>query len=93
MALPEGVTDKTRMVSQDQYAELMRAAFNHVCDPNDWKAPVDAIVPWGLANIYIDAIRFMTATIPTAERCADVTGNPSFRLQSVGYRMGPAGDH
>lgn len=34
-----------RELAPDQYADLMRFAFNQVCDPDDWKAPVDALVP------------------------------------------------
>ena len=91
MALPDTVTDKTRILSVDAHATLMRIAFDQVCDPTDWKGPIDCIVPWAVANVYVEAIKFMTATTPTFERCSGVTGNPSFRLQSVGYRAGPAG--
>lgn len=91
MALPDTVTDKTRMLNLDAYRELMRTAFDQICDPEDWKGPIDCIVPCGVVNVYVQAIQFMTATTPTSERCADATGNPSFRLQSVGYRAGPAG--
>ena len=91
MALPDNVTEKTRSLSIDGFQKLMQLAFDQVCDPTDWKAPIDCIVPWGVANVYMEAIKFMTATEVQAERCADAVGNPSFRLTSMGYRNGPAG--
>lgn len=84
-------TTLPRHVSPDQHADLLRTAFSHLCDPNDWKAPIDVIVPYESANVYMDAISFMTATTASATRCQTATGTPAFRLRAVGYRAGPAG--
>lgn len=76
-------------VTDQQAAEIYRAAFDQVCNPDDWKAPIDCIVPWGLANLYMNAIEFMTGVTPQFERLE----NGSTRLTCIGYRMGPCGDH
>lgn len=86
-------------VTPNAYADILRAAFNQICDPNDWKAPIDALVPAAGFKIYQDAIQFMTATHPTIhERDADgkrfyLNRQQAFRITSEGYRNGPAGDH
>lgn len=74
-------------VTHDQVADLYRAAFDQVCDKTDWKAPVDCLVPWELANLYMQAIEFMTGVRPTCER----TLEGKARLACCGYRMGPCG--
>ncbi len=73
----------------EKHVELLRLAFGAVCNPLDWKAPVDAIVPFESASMYYDAIVFVTGTTPKSERVAD--GN--MRLMAIGYRAGPCGDH
>lgn len=70
------------------YPALLRCAFNQVCDPQDWKGPIDCIVPWDGANIYMQAIQFMTGVKPTFVKIGD-----NARLTCIGYRAGPAGDH
>ena len=73
----------------DQLADLYRKAFDHICDPADWKAPIDCEVPWEVANIYMQAIEFMTGVKPTS---GYVTGYPAkARLVCKGYRNGPCG--
>lgn len=82
----------TILPESNEHADLLRAAFNQVCDPADWKNPVDCIVPWASASVYTEAIAFMTATTPIC-RHTIVKGYDCARISSVGYRMGPAGDH
>ena len=69
----------------------LEAAFNKVADPNDWRGPIDAVVAAGEVPIVDAAIAFFTATqtflTPTDK------SRKHFRVQSVGYRVGPAGDH
>lgn len=74
------------------YSMLLRVAFDQICDPTDWRGPIDALVPWDSANIYVQAVRYMTATVC---ECRQVKkgGEIYAHLTSVGYRMGPAGDH
>lgn len=74
------------------YANLMRTAFDQVCNKEDWKAPVNALVPWEAAKVYMQAIEFMTAAKVTCERVVK-EGCVHAHLTCVGYRMGPAGDH
>jgi hypothetical protein len=79
------------IITQEQQTDLLRAAFDQVCDKNDWKAPIDVIVPNDMANIYMQAIQFMTGANVIAESM-HVNYQPMYRLTSVGYRMGPCGD-
>lgn len=75
------------------YTMLLRTAFDQICDKNDWKAPINARVPWGAANVYMDAVTYMTAA-PVECRMITQDGGQAFaHITSVGYRMGPAGDH
>lgn len=67
-------------------AELYRVAFAQVHDPEDWKAPIDCMVPWELANLYMQAIEFMTGVKPEA-----VKYDTMYRLTCCGYRNGPCG--
>jgi hypothetical protein len=78
LAVP-GMDDKT--------AEILRSAFGQICGQDDWRGPINAVVPVRLVSLYCEAIRFMTATEPTQEPVDDY----HVRLVSVGYRMGPAG--
>lgn len=75
----------------DQIHDIYRATFNHVCDPVDWKAPVDCVVPYDLANLYMQAIEFMTGVKPNAEVARHAVFGRAFRLYCVGYRAGPCG--
>ena len=88
---PEIVVGNTDAARQ----EILRAAFNVLCNPVDWKAPINALLDPQDANIglYIEAVQFMTATAPSLF----ITNNPApmggyyLRLVSEGYRAGPAG--
>ena len=67
--------------------ELQRA-FDAVADPTDWRNPIAARVSLARRDVTLAAIEFYTATKATvAFRGRDCL------VQSVGYRMGPAGDH
>lgn len=78
-------------VTPDQLADLYRKAFDHVANPADWKAPIDCTVPWDVANVYMQAIEFMTGVRPSSEY---VAGYPALaRLTCIGYRAGPCGDY
>lgn len=67
----------------------MHRFFSAVCNPSDWKAPIDANVPDADVAETSAAITFMTATEATVTSNGDGTS----RVQSIGYRRGPAGDH
>lgn len=74
----------------------LSAAFDLVADPDDWKAPIDAVVtlPHVMDGLEVKkAVQFFTAT----EATISVVGLASetditVRVQAPGYRMGPAGD-
>lgn len=72
------------------YSILLRQAFDQICNPNDWRAEIDCLVPWEAANVYMQAIQYMTATSATCERLVR-DGATFAHLTSVGYRRGPAG--
>jgi hypothetical protein len=67
--------------------EQHELAFRLVADPDDWKKPIDAIVPANRLTDVVKAIQFYTATETTVSVLAD----GQFRVKSIGYRMGPAG--
>ena len=66
----------------------LRAAFDAVCDPDDWKGPIGAWVPGEAVLEVSEAIRFFTATEPRVE--LDVK-TMRYLITSEGYRAGPAG--
>lgn len=76
-----------RTVTIDQLADLYRKAFDQVCDPADWRGPINCVVPWRLANLYMQAIEFMTGVAPECSR----EGDEWARLRCCGYRLGPCG--
>lgn len=69
--------------------DLLKAAFNSVCDPDDWKAPIDAFVPIELLDrdLVERAIIHFTATTPTFAE----NGSGDVHVTAAGYREGPAG--
>jgi hypothetical protein len=70
--------------------EGLQAAFKAVCDPNDWKGPIDAKVSADELPAVVCAIQYFTAT--KSETWWDPEAN-AFCVKSIGYRAGPAGDH
>ncbi len=70
--------------------EQLKAAFDAVSNPDDWKAPVFASMGGESVNVVVAAIRHFTATDP--EVVLDV-GTMRWVVSSIGYRAGPAGDH
>lgn len=70
--------------------DQLKAAFDKVSDPEDWKAEIFASAPGELVTLVVEAIRFYTATEPK------VTLNirtMEYIISSEGYRAGPAGDN
>ena len=71
--------------------ETLKPVFDMVCDKDDWKAPIHAhFNPNEVAQDTVKrAVMFFTATeatfTPITENCT--------RVESIGYRAGPAGDH
>lgn len=61
-------------VQEQRHAALMRFAFAQIAGENYKHGQIDAIVYWDVANVYMQAIEFMTATQPTCERLADKPG-------------------
>lgn len=79
-----------REVTIDQVADLYRKAFDQVCNERDWKGEIDCVVPFKLANLYMNAIEFMTGVKPEgvgriATRCI----TDGYRITCIGYRRGP----
>lgn len=69
----------------------LRAAIDKVTNPNDWRGKIDAVVHLDEVHLVNEAVIFFTATKPTFET---VEGDEvAIRVQSIGYRLGPAGDH
>jgi hypothetical protein len=67
--------------------EVQIDAFKLICKPDDWKAPINAVVKRELSGFFFQVIVDITATVPELEDVDD----RHVRLRSPGYRMGPAG--
>ena len=78
----------TSPYTQDQLSQ----AFDAICDPADWKAPIAAWVSGEGVNLAVAAIQHFTATTPSVAACLN-QAPIRYLIESVGYRMGPAGDH
>jgi len=76
------------MPTHDEYQDL----FNQVCDPLDWKGPIDAVVnveiPW--LNDIMDAITYFTG-IPATDIEVECISSDKWIIKCVGYRNGPCG--
>lgn len=70
--------------------EFLEAIFSRIQDPEDWKNPIAASVPGEMVSVVVAAIKFYTATVPSVTLN---TRTMEYTIESVGYRMGPAGDH
>jgi len=88
-------------VTANDRHQILKAAFEAVCDKTDWKNPINALVRVdeydfiGL-DLYIKAVVHFTGTTPevyVAEGFDKQKGYAIYRLVSEGYRLGPAGDH
>jgi len=64
----------------------LKMAFDKVANPNDWRAPINAVIHKRDLNRVVAAIEFYTAT----ETKTNDLGN-YVQVMSVGYRNGPAG--
>lgn len=78
----------TRHYTQEQLSD----AFDAICDPADWKAPVSAWVSGEGVPLAVAAIQHFTATTPTVSACLN-RAPIRYLVESIGYRAGPAGDH
>lgn len=77
-----------RQVTFTNAEAMYRFAFDQVCDPIDWKAPIDCEVPYNIAYLYTQAIEFMTGVKPTGTTNG-VSIYGMYRLQCCGYALGP----
>ena len=71
----------------------MEIAFKMVQNPLDWKAPICASVKGEWVALVVEAIKHFTATVPTITMRQTPAAGITFLVESIGYRMGPAGDH
>lgn len=70
--------------------EAMKAAFDKVCNKQDWKAPIKAVIPSVQVPLVVAAIEFYTATNAKVTPMLALEGDYTY-VSSVGYREGPAG--
>ena len=70
--------------------EQLKAAFDAMANPDDWKAPISALVKGEAVLLCVAAIEFYTGT--DAQVALDVS-TMTYAIESMGYRAGPAGDH
>lgn len=69
--------------------KILKPFFDEVCNPKDWKAPIDAFIRPKDKLRTAEAILFFTATTARFEKQL----NGWLRVIAKGYRNGPAGDH
>ena len=71
----------------------MDAAFKRVCDPDDWRAPINCVIRLGPENdlreleLIAEAVMFYAANKVRFVRLKHRT----YRVTADGYRAGPAG--
>lgn len=74
------------------HQERLKKAFDAVCDPYDWRAPIGKYLPLttvdavGGFELIREAIIHFTATVPEIQ-----PWNEGFFFKAKGYREGPAG--
>lgn len=78
----------------DPDQDKLRAAFDLVADPVDWKGPIDAVVTDDeleafdlTADDVRDAVVHYTAVVPYVQKARN-----GLLVRCIGYRQGPAGD-
>ena len=62
-------------------------AFDFVCNRDDWRAPIDAVIPSEKEQVVREAIVYFTGTEPTFRHYA----KSLLSCTAVGYRNGPCG--
>lgn len=66
----------------DEYVEKMREAFRSVQDKENWKYPVDAVVPGDSdTRLISDAVVFFTGSLPELIPLPD----GKIRVTAIGY--------
>ena len=86
--------EKTQLVEGPFTVAQLREMFNEIADPKDWRAPIDVNLPGEKILMACAAIEYFTATEPAVDSVFDATGKVDYGfVSSIGYRMGPAGDH
>lgn len=66
----------------------LRKLFDEIADPKDWKAPISIWVKGEGVKAAVATIEFFTATNPSVQLDTD---KMLYLVESIGYRMGPAG--
>lgn len=80
-----GVYDPRRMTGYRM--EQLASAFDRVCNPRDWKAPIQAVIPAELMPVVEQAVLWFTGTAPVFESLA---GEPDrLVVRAPGYGRGP----
>lgn len=76
-----------RIVTREAQAEVYCFLFKQVCGETDWKGPVHAWVPWSMADVYMEAIMFMTGSTPMCHGLVTLeSGREICLLTADGYR-------
>ncbi len=90
--LAERAEERRPLKSEHGYTRAeLHAAFNLVCNPDDWKAPIErATVHPTLWPVVAHAVIFFTGT---SARVIGVEDFGRLVIAFDGYRNGPAGDH
>ena len=91
-ALNAGLRDKPERARNEggaaRFSEAeLKAAFQKVITPGDWKGPIDAMIDENERVVVTEAIIYYTATSPNFY----VQSNGQLRVMADGYRNGPAG--
>lgn len=71
--------------------EQLAAAFDRVCDPRDWKAPIEAEILEQDRIVVEQAVHWFTDTVPMFTALPGASGRLEVRAR--GYRLGSADTH
>lgn len=69
--------------------ETQEEAFALIENPNDWRAPIDAVIEAKDFDRCVRACEFFTST--ELEKVEELHYGKFYRVTAVGYRNGPAG--
>lgn len=74
------------------HTDHLKTIFDAVCNLDDWKGPIAAVIPPRAYAVVDTAVEFYTATrIRVTGGSEPITGR--ILIEADGYHAGPAGDH
>lgn len=69
----------------------MKDAFDLVCNPDNWKLPIDTYIEnpgEHMLEVIKDAVMYFTGTTAYFRRVPETSGKDTFRVRAEGYYVG-----